>query len=358
MIAKARSTSGSPVIQQRLSDADPGLVRHEDEVGRFDPTYVAALVLLRWAIVIAYVGIVVGGAVPMNTYALAGSAGWIAVSNVVAFWAWRQKRRVPWYDNSYLFIDSLSVVFGVLAPANLSYPIWLAFVMVMATCAAEQSTRYSALCNLWCIGAYLFCAGVLAATGWYHAETGVLVVTSLIMLFVGTNLTITFDGNRRLRAYIRRMSVTDPLTGLANRRRLTDILARDAAADRPIAVIILDVDNFKQYNDSYGHLAGDQLLVRLARTLEANFHDADAISRYGGDEFVVLLPCDSAEAAVQRANNLVGPDRPGDVPVSVGLAVWPDHEPTLDGALAAADDCLRAAKRAGKGRLVAFAGGA
>jgi diguanylate cyclase (GGDEF)-like protein len=92
--------------------------------------------------------------------------------------------------------------------------------------------------------------------------------------------------------------------------------------------------------------------VRLARSLEAEFADAHTLSRYGGDEFVVLLPCDSPEAAAERVQKLVSGDTADPVPVSIGLAVWPHHEATLDATLAAADECLRAAKRTKKGSLV------
>jgi diguanylate cyclase (GGDEF)-like protein len=153
------------------------------------------------------------------------------------------------------------------------------------------------------------------------------------------------------------MAVTDPLTGLANRRCLSDMLANPGNVDTAVAVVVLDVDDFKGYNDSRGHLAGDRLLVRLARDLEAVFHDAYTISRYGGDEFVVLLPCRDVSSAAERAGVLVDGGSPANVPVSIGLAVWPHHESTLDGTLAAADDCLREAKRNGKGRLVSLPDG-
>jgi diguanylate cyclase (GGDEF)-like protein len=196
----------------------------------------------------------------------------------------------------------------------------------------------------------------MAAAGWYVAEPGILFVTAAIMLFLGVDLTTTFDGNRRLRAYIRRMAVTDALTGLANRRKLSDVLANPGDPGSAMAVIVMDVDNFKQYNDGYGHLAGDRLLVRLGDSLRSHFPEAHTISRYGGDEFVVLLPCHTIGVAEAKARCLISPDCPDAVPISIGIAMWPHDEGTLDGALAAADDHLRAAKRAGKGKLVTVNG--
>jgi diguanylate cyclase (GGDEF)-like protein len=333
------------------SDHTPHLVRAEDEVGRFDSSYVAALVVNRWAILMAYVILGSTGLLPVHPLALGTSAAWIALTNAAATWAWLQRRRIPWYDNAYLFLDGISVTFGVLATANLDYPIWLAYTLVIASCAAEQTTRYSLACTAACVLAYVGSAFALSYAGWDDPLPGVVAVAACILAFLGFSLTVTFDGNRRLRAYIRRMSVTDALTGLANRRRLSDVLANPGPAAEGMAVIVLDVDNFKPYNDTHGHLAGDQLLERLAASLRSHFPDAHTISRYGGDEFVVLLPCHTVAAAEGRAACLISPDCPDAVPISVGIAMWPQDEATLDGALAAADDCLREAKRSGKGRL-------
>jgi len=335
-------------------DRDADLVRLNDEVGRFDTKYIGLLVSLRWVILAAYTSLGVFSIVPMHPLALAGSAGWIGLTNIPATWVWLQKRRIPWYDNTYLFMDVLSVSFGVLASANLDYPIWAAFLMVMATGAAELSTRLAILNAIACTIAYVACAAVIGLAGWYDVQTAPLVVTALIMAFIGFNLAVTFDGSRRLRSYIRRLAVTDPLTGLANRRRLSDSLGEPPKTGLPIAVIVLDVDNFKQYNDSRGHLAGDQLLVHLADALNHEFPDAHIISRYGGDEFVLLVPAENVEQAIMRATRLTqgGPYEP--LPVSIGISLWPDNEPTLDAALAAADDCLRVAKTTNKGGVVAL----
>ncbi len=355
MISRARREGGVRHLPEPRGEAEqPELVRHEDEVGRFDSRYVAALVANRWLILVTYVGLVLSGLIPMHPLALAGSAAWIFLTNVAATWSWLQMRRISWYDSTYLFMDILSVTFGVLATANLDYPIWIAFIMVMTTGAAELNTRSAFLCLAACAAGYASSAAIMQLAGWYDVRPGVFAVTAAIMGFTGFNVTVAFDGSRRLRAYIRKMSVTDPLTGLANRRRLSDVLANPGHLGTSLAVIVLDVDNFKQYNDSQGHLSGDRLLVRLARNLEAVFYDAHTISRYGGDEFVVLLPCDDAGVATKRAGALVCDHYSTDVPVSIGVAVWPHHESTLDGALAAADDCLREAKRNGKGRLVAL----
>jgi diguanylate cyclase (GGDEF)-like protein len=302
-------------------------------------------------ILAAYLFIGLTGLVPIHPLALAGTASLILATNLLSTWVWSLKRPVPWYECTYLFLDIGCVTAAVLSTANLDYPIWLAYVLVMNGSAAERTTRQSYISAATCVGAYLGTAAIMTAAGWYQPNPGILFVTMAIMTFLGVDLTTTFDGSRRLRSYIRRMAVTDALTGLANRRRLSDALANPGDSGLPMAVIVMDVDNFKRYNDSFGHLAGDKLLTRLADSLRSHFPEAHTMARYGGDEFVVLLPCHSVSVAEARSACLVSTDCPDAVPVSIGIAMWPHDEGTLDGALAAADDCLREAKRAGKGRL-------
>jgi diguanylate cyclase (GGDEF)-like protein len=353
MQSDARTDGGRTAISGQRAAPDPGLdlVRPEDEVGRFDRSYVSQTVFLRWLITLAYPAIVLAGLIPMHPLALLGSAGWVAATSVLATWHWRQNRTVPWYDSSYLFLDSFSVTFGILASANLGFPIWITYFMLMIEGSAERSTRFAIFFNSWCLGAYLFCVAILSATGWDAPTTGTVVVTGVMMLFIGLDLTMTFSGSRRLRAYIRRLAVTDSLTGLANRRQLFDLLARFDLSSGPLAVFVLDVDNFKGWNDKYGHLSGDQLLVRLARVLERQFPDAVTVSRYGGDEFVVLdrRDPDAVAAIVAQLMKELCDEK---ISASAGVAVVPHHEPSPDAALAAADDCLRTAKHSGKACVV------
>jgi diguanylate cyclase (GGDEF)-like protein len=334
-------------VTLREEAADTDWMR-TDESGRYDQRYVTMTICLRWSILAAYVALAVSGLMPVNPLALVGSAGWICATNVLASWYWLQRRPIPWYDETYLYLDFVSVMCGTLATANLGYPVWMAFVMLMIQAPAERPTTTAVAYNAVCVMGYAACAGILYAAGWYKPDIGYTTVTVVILTLIGVNLAITFDGNRRLRTVIRRLAVTDALTGLANRRQFSRCLANPPDGGS-LAVIVMDVDRFKEYNDSYGHLAGDQLLVRLAAALEQAFPDALTIARYGGDEFVVLLPCAAVEQAEARLNDLLS-RRPHDrLPVSIGVAMWPQDHPTLDAAFAAADDCLRAAKRSHRG---------
>ena len=160
--------------------------------------------------------------------------------------------------------------------------------------------------------------------------------------------------NARLFEQVVTLSVTDPLTGLANRRQLERELAREFAAagrGRSLCALIFDVDDFKDYNDAHGHLAGDEALQAFAGTLKAETRAMNLAARYGGDEFVVLL----ADADLAGARAFLGRIRAafhnaslslgrGPLTVSVGLAAWSPDMEQPDELLRRADDELYRAK--------------
>ena len=168
-----------------------------------------------------------------------------------------------------------------------------------------------------------------------------------------------------LQARLRDQAIRDPLTGLFNRRYLTETLhrelARCAREDRPLTVVMLDVDHFKALNDAYGHETGDRMLQELGRFLGDETRHGDVACRFGGEEFVVVLPGASATAAGARAQvwrsafeRLVVPHQGSDVgvTVSMGVAESPLHASTADALLRAADVALYEAKRQGRNRVV------
>lgn len=170
---------------------------------------------------------------------------------------------------------------------------------------------------------------------------------------------------RRAREELERLSVTDGLTGLANRRRLMEALAEEARRferhKRGFAVLMADIDHFKEYNDSFGHLAGDQVLARVGDVLRDMTRDVDCAARYGGEEFVVMMPETDLHGAVEVAERIRGRlagevVAGGRVTVSIGVAAFPRHGDSPDAVLAAADAVLYEAKGAGRNRVVIAAG--
>ena len=174
--------------------------------------------------------------------------------------------------------------------------------------------------------------------------------------------------NLRLRETLRTQSTRDSLTGLFNRRYLTESLDREVRrADRntrPLGIVMLDLDQFKPFNDTHGHEAGDALLRAFGRFIQKHTRGEDIACRYGGDEFVILLVDANLEVARRRAEEL----REGFakmvvrhlnqkldvVSFSMGLAAFPDHALTSDDLLAAADEALYDAKSKGRNRVSVY----
>ena len=158
---------------------------------------------------------------------------------------------------------------------------------------------------------------------------------------------------------VERLATRDSLTGIANRRLFDESLGHEAArAQRlrtSLSLVVFDVDHFKQINDAYGHLTGDEVLRSVAGSIVASTKSFDVAARYGGDEFVLLLPgCDADQAAkvAERVRSEIGRRGLGtSVTVSAGLATMPDNAIDGDRLLSAADAALYEAKRSGRDRV-------
>ncbi len=152
---------------------------------------------------------------------------------------------------------------------------------------------------------------------------------------------------------VRDMARHDALTGLPNRRALEEQLpqamARARRAVSPLSVAILDIDHFKNYNDTHGHLAGDEVLRACARAWDSALRAEDTIARFGGEEFLVLLP-DTAPAEAAEIVERLRERTPMGQSCSAGLAYW-DHAESIDDLLARADQALYLAKAGGRDRL-------
>ncbi|WP_287124075.1 diguanylate cyclase [Chromohalobacter sp.] len=171
--------------------------------------------------------------------------------------------------------------------------------------------------------------------------------------------------NVRLREQLEEASIRDALTGLYNRRFLDETLARELArAERqvvPLCVLMLDIDHFKPINDDYGHALGDRALVAVAELLNAHVRRDDIVCRYGGEEFVIIMPGADLDAAQRRGDHLrrcvSALDVEANVPapirltVSLGLACYPQHGDNAERLLHSADMALYEAKQGGRNRL-------
>lgn len=155
-----------------------------------------------------------------------------------------------------------------------------------------------------------------------------------------------------------KLARSDALTGLPNRRALDDQLPREMAralrAGSGLCLAIIDIDHFKAYNDTYGHLAGDKVLRDCARAWDGELRGEDTILRFGGEEFLVVLPNCGPVDAIEILERLRGATPDGQT-CSAGLALWRPGE-TVDDLVGRADTALYEAKEAGRDRLVSAAG--
>jgi diguanylate cyclase (GGDEF)-like protein len=186
-------------------------------------------------------------------------------------------------------------------------------------------------------------------------------------VLIGEQLSMSL-ANMQLREQLRNQSIRDPLTGLFNRRYLEETmereLARTARNRQPLAVIAIDVDHFKRFNDNHGHEAGDKVLVALAGVLRGGIRSTDIACRYGGEEFVLLMPESPPAIAVERVEALrrqarelrvrVGDVQLEPISISAGIAIAPEHGESGEVLLRNADTALYAAKAAGRDRFIMY----
>ena len=174
--------------------------------------------------------------------------------------------------------------------------------------------------------------------------------------------------NLKLREDLREQVIHDPLTGLCNRRYLDESLSRELhRAQRgksPLSIVMLDLDHFKPFNDTFGHDAGDALLRELAQVMRDKLRKSDICCRYGGDEFVLVLPDSSLADTQQRVEQICvavkekqirngGPPLDA-ITISAGVVGLPEHGSTAAELLQAADNAMYAAKQAGRNRIVVY----
>ena len=235
-------------------------------------------------------------------------------------------------------------------------------LVLFAVAAPEDGEAWSDLSPLGVIGYGWAVAMVILATG----LGGQILLNARIALRRERRLVETAAALREATAQLELMAATDALTGLPNRRSFSDGLGlefrRARRYSRPLAVLMLDLDNFKEMNDSHGHPFGDFLLAEVASTLARGVRDSDLVARYGGEEFVVMLPETTSDEAVAVAEKLrrAIADREfaqGDVRVrlqlSAGVAGFEGQG--LEGPaelVTRADRALYVAKRTGRDRVV------
>ncbi len=199
-----------------------------------------------------------------------------------------------------------------------------------------------------------------AEGGTFNEEDLELVKLIISSGAVAIERSILYDQTEELK----KLSITDPLTGIYNRRylnrRLSEEITRYNRYKHPFSFMMLDLDRFKEYNDTFGHIAGDNLLKVLAQVIEKSLRSIDIAARFGGDEFVAIFPQTTKVDAIQITNRLKGqidntlkkysPELP--LTISMGLATYPDDASSIMELIEKTDQALYLAKKGGGNRIV------
>jgi diguanylate cyclase (GGDEF)-like protein len=195
---------------------------------------------------------------------------------------------------------------------------------------------------------------VQASTGEVTDGLSVAVGSVVLFLLVIARMAGLLGQVERQAAQLRDLALVDELTGLANRRALMTDLARSCAqaerSGRPLALAVLDLDHFKQYNDLFGHIEGDRLLTAAADAWRERLRGADLLARFGGEEFVVVMPGTDLGTAGHVLASLRSVTPEG-LSFSAGLTAWERGEPA-ETTLRRADDALYLAKSRGRDQVV------
>jgi diguanylate cyclase len=313
----------------------------------------------------------------------------------VVYWLARRSANSQQAEVNNLTVDCL--LFGILMAA-LEFPLWITFTVYLASTLNITISR-----GVWGLlrSQLAFFGGALCAVvvlGWHVSPaTGgpatALCIFGNLVYMVAIGIT-AYSRNQQLRetrealrlgeqalklrlgeieslqAQLQEQATRDPLTGLFNRRFLDTIVGRELArCEREalhMTVMMIDVDHFKKVNDTYGHPGGDEVLKRLAALLLGKVRVIDVACRYGGEEFLLLLPSMPSEIAMVRAEQWreafakevvsLGALRM-QATISIGVATYPEHGDTLSALTRSADLALYRAKKEGRNRVVLYQAG-
>ncbi|HEY2351468.1 MAG TPA: MASE1 domain-containing protein [Candidatus Acidoferrum sp.] len=334
----------------------------------------AAMVSTTVSATIGVSTLVLGGIAELTKYGsiwctwwLGDAVGAIVVTPVLLLW--HENPRVNWTREKMIELSSLFL--------GLSFTGWIIFGGRFHSTLKNYPLEY--LCTpflIWAAFRYgrrnaataIFVLSAIATWGTLHGfgpfstdsqNTSLLLLQAFIGITALAVLALAAEATAHKRAeeHVRQLAITDALTGLANYRRLLDTLdfeiKRYGRIGRSFAVLLIDLDGLKKLNDAHGHVVGSRALCRLAETLRVHCREIDTAARYGGDEFVLVLPETEMEAALcvaQRISERVSND--GESPaisVSAGVAVFPQDGRSIDGLLGAADNALYRQKSSSKG---------
>jgi diguanylate cyclase (GGDEF)-like protein len=344
-------------------------------------TFERAQDIFKFAFLAGMVSTTISPTIGVTSLALGGFANWTEYGPIWRTWwlgdgvgavvvtplllLWRENPRLNWtreqiVELAVLFLGlffTVWIVFGGRFHSEVkNYPLEYLCIPFLIWAAFRFGRRKAATatCVLACIAIW----GTLQGFGPFSREvlnTSLLLVQSFVGIVAVTSLALAAEVSERKRAdeRVQQLVATDPLTGLANYRRLIEAIEleikRYGRSGRPLAILLFDLDGLKKVNDTHGHLVGSRALCRLADVLRAHCRQLDTPARFGGDEFAVVLPETTSAQAQQIAarirERIASDGESPPISASVGSAVFPDDGDSIDKLLSAADRALYGMKR-------------
>jgi len=269
-------------------------------------------------------------------------------------------KRISEYIISFILVASIAALLSKRAAFDRKVMQWLIASLILTIASELSFTLYVSVYGLFnLVGHFL---KIIAFYLIYIAIVEMGLEKPQRLLF--RNLKQNEKALQNALKKVQQLAITDSLTNLYNRRHFAKVaggeIKRACRYGRPLAVIMLDIDRFKRANDTYGHTVGDHILQGVAACCRQELRKVDIVGRYGGDEFVVLLPENDLAAARQVAERLRKriaqrqlntPKGPATVTASLGIAAVDCEDTTLEQLLSRADQALYAAKQSGRNRV-------
>jgi diguanylate cyclase (GGDEF)-like protein len=349
------------------------------QMGRFQPLYSlsplaildgpkkATVIRLRWLVIItcSYLLLFSDDSL-LSTTALDALVLFYVLSGVSLYFVQQKLFDRPLFYSSLVVFDTLFITATLVITQQVETDFYLTYFLVIFLCAIWKDFRWSVAVTglIACLyGYFLFRDGDIMVSGFALRIPFLLVVSLFYGYFVQL---VSLEKTLRVRA--EEHAERDALTGLLSRRaldaRLEEELARAIHYQRAVSVLIVDVDNFKSVNDTYGHLWGDSVLKTIASCISDSIRQTDVAGRYGGDEFVVVLPETTQEGSLSVAERIRRkirdfqfdlPDGSFSVSVSIGISsTSEEHYASCAAMLDSADRMMYLAKNAGKDRTASL----
>lgn len=309
----------------------------------------------RWLLVVLWVGLIQAGLLDVSTAALVISTAILLAYNCYHIYDEIRITRTGKIDlraaNIIRYIDIVTITVAMVALHDERNPVWAIYFVSIVAAANFIAPRAMAVYVVWIIANFI-AFGVISEALDHSMSWPYIAVVCICMALMGLNAAIIAGGEDRMREVIRQAAITDSLTGLPNRHHFheqyTDSLTQATAGATPLAVMLIDVDHFKEINDQHGHPAGDDKLREVAAGLRSVMRGDDMVARYGGDEFIAIAHGVTRPEAVVLAERLRDAARDCGASVSIGVAVCPEDGAAEADLIEAADNALYRAKEAGR----------